>query len=295
MNQVKPYAPADYCPPLSCETPVTRIEREHFVCRFALARSLDSQVAELPGQDAIRIREDGSRLVFALCDGISQSYVGSLGASFLSDKLVDWLWSRPAPKNSPASNQEELASFLIQLVEPASKQVREYPLPPELPAPLRSVLEQRRTQGTEAMFVCGLVDVPADWIFLAWLGNSRLRVWGVLCERTSELRHFSRTGERWSSSRGPVGGDVHTWQNSLKTLSRVEAYSDGLSILDLLPMPDPLDDRMLNDTILDAGDQLANDDISFIEISFLSHIPSPAVQANRVPTGVLSSLFSRDI
>jgi len=231
------------------ETPVTSRQRERFGYRYAYARSADSRTANDPGQDYLTLREDGRRLAFVLCDGVSQSFYGDLAAQFLGDALVEWLWNRNPP--NPEAFREELADFLDALVETATARVAAYSLPDSLPPMVRQVLEEKRALGSETTFVAGLLDTDAGVLLLAWMGDSRLRLWGKEGELTDRLGDTFHTQERWSTRRGRIG-ELHTTWMPLSGLRYLMVYSDGLARLDRL-MARHFRDRSIQSIIEDTG------------------------------------------
>ena len=70
------------------DTPVIAEQRRVYGYRYAYNRSADSQAHHDKGQDYLTFHENGKRLVFALCDGVSQSFYGDLAAYLLGDALV---------------------------------------------------------------------------------------------------------------------------------------------------------------------------------------------------------------
>ena len=244
------------------ETPVTAQQRQAFGYRYAYSRSADSRVHQDQGEDYLAIHENGQRLVFALCDGVSQSFYGNLAARLLGEALVYWLW-----KGSPANEetfQKDLEAFLDSLVEPASKQVETYPIPQNLALMTHQVLEQKRAVGSESTFVASLLDFAAGQLFLAWMGDSRLRLWGEDGEITSRLGESFHTAERWSTRRGRIG-DLHIFSMPLSELRYLIAYSDGLARLDKI-MARHFRDASIDSIIEDALLRPESDDTSFCEV-----------------------------
>ncbi|MFN3763249.1 MAG: protein phosphatase 2C domain-containing protein, partial [Anaerolineae bacterium] len=252
------------------ETPVTARQRARFGYRYAYARSADSRASGDPGQDYLALREDGVRLAFALCDGVGQSFYGDLAARLLGDALVDYLWELH-PADSEAL-REDLAAFLDRLVEAASAQVAAYPLPEGLPPMLRQVLEEKRALGSESTFVAGLLDTEAGVLHLAWMGDSRLRLWGPDGEFTARLGDTFHTQERWSTRRGRVG-ELHTLSVPLRELRYAVAYSDGLARLDRV-MTRHFRDASIQAVIDDTLLRPESDDIAFLEIWLGNRRPS---------------------
>lgn len=244
------------------ELPVQSVEHRRFSCRYGYARSADCQGFDGRGEDFLLVRSDERRLAFALCDGVSQSFQADLGARFLGERLVRWIWEGLPPDSGAAAVERELDLLLRELAPLATEELRRAEIPPDTPARLRKVLEQKRGEGTESMFVAGLVDPGAGRVVLAWMGDSRARLWGPDAEVTGVLGDSRHTGERWSSRLGPVGRP-HVYIGPLAPLRCVVAYSDGLAQLDGAAAP-PASDQELTGLIM-AG--AAKDDVSYVEVT----------------------------
>jgi len=256
--------------PQDRETPVTGQQRRKFGYRYAYARSADSRANNDPGQDFLCLREDGQRLVFALCDGVSQSFYGDLAARLLGEALVDWLWDK-APSD-PAALPSALEAFLDSLVVSAGRQVEAHPLPDDLPPMVRQVLEQKRALGSETTFAAGRLDLSRGRLDLAWMGDSRLRLWGHEGEITARLGETFHTQERWSTRRGRIGS-LHTFTLSTRDLRYLMAYSDGLAILDKI-LSRHFRAASIEAIIADSLRRPESDDISFLEIWLGDRPPS---------------------
>jgi len=244
------------------DTPVAAEQHRVYGYRYAYSRSADSQAHLDKGQDYLTFHENGKRLIFALCDGVSQSFYGDLAAHLLGDALVYWLWKRTP--TLVETLQKDLEAFVDSLVEPASKQVETYPIPSDLAPMIYQVLEQKRAVGSESTFVAGLFDFAAGQLFLAWMGDSRLRLWGKDGEITGRLGDAFHTQERWSTRRGRIG-DLHTLSMPLGELRYLIAYSDGLAKLDKV-MARHFRDASIDSIIEDALLQPESDDTSFFEV-----------------------------
>ncbi|MGQ9804408.1 MAG: protein phosphatase 2C domain-containing protein, partial [Anaerolineae bacterium] len=255
------------------ETPATGRQGKRFGYRYAYARSADSRAADDPGQDFLIIREDGVRLCFALCDGVSQSFYGDLAARLLGEALVDWLW-RQRPSTGADPLRKGLEAYLDSVVGVASEIVASHPVPDDLPPMVRQVLEEKRALGSESTFIAGLVDTEAGAAFLAWMGDSRLRLWDSQGEFTARLGDTFHTQERWSTRRGRIG-QLHTALIPLHDLRFLVAYSDGLAILDRR-MTRHLRDTSIEAAIAYAGRSPTSDDISYLEIWLGDGRPSKA-------------------
>ncbi len=263
------------------ETPV-RVERyAAFSWRYAYARAAETRKFDAPGEDYLTFRYGDGVFVFALCDGVSQSFFGGLAARFLGDRLINWLWQEPT---QDASEQSVLTAFtenLNALAAQSRSMIKDHPLPTGIPEMLRDVLEEKRTMGSETTFVCGRIDLPGAQypdgrMFLSWMGDSRLRLWGPGGERTAELGKTFLTEQRWSTHRGPVKGDPHMLvapilRNGNRQVVQLMAYSDGLSVVD--QYAESPSSEELNKLISAAAQTAVSDDISFLEL-WLEQNPS---------------------
>ncbi len=255
--------PATIRVPQSRETPVTRFERPGFVYRYTYARSDDSRRAGDPGQDYLVIREDHVRWAFALCDGVSQSFMGDVAAAIVAEALIDWLWT-DCPNADDSEEVSRLCSgMLTKLTMPATAAVAGIEIPSDLPEMLRDVLERKRRLGSESTFVAGRLDIDNERAVLLWMGDSRLRIWDEHGETTKDLGDSFHTQERWSTHRGPVG-TVHARVIQTRRIRRLLAYSDGLGWADGRLTVSLAHDG-LDGMIAEAGTLPTSDDISYLE------------------------------
>jgi hypothetical protein len=265
----------------------------HFSLRYLYTRSSDTRQADERGQDYIAFRHDERRVVFAVCDGVSQSFFGDLAARFLGDALVDWLWnSLPTRQLREESIERLLRSHLRALTSEATETVQALSLPGEAPPMLRDVLEHKRSIGSETMFVCGSLEMPGPelpggHVVLAWMGDSELQLWSKSGDRTKELDADWETARRWSSKVGPKGGSVGVFVGSLRDTRRVLAYSDGICSL-REQLGRGMSDSGLKEGVNRLSQTPASDDISFLEIEIL---PEPAPIP--VPTALTVPAFLR--
>ncbi|MCI0645799.1 MAG: fibronectin type III domain-containing protein [Chloroflexi bacterium] len=257
----------------SGETPVQVRTQPQYTYRFAYARSADSQSTGDTGQDYLVVLEEEATFIFALCDGVSQSFFGDIAARTLADALVAWLAGEPAADSTVAESAvfcQALHDYLQSLTATASQRINHFALPEDTPPLLRDVLEQKRQLGSESTFVCGRVDLPKNgWpggrLALAWMGDSRLRLWGLQEERSQLFGDTFHSGQRWSTRRGPIGGPPNCLVSTLSGLAGLTVYSDGLALLDgygRLP-----DDRELNQLLAQAQARPESDDISFLDLA----------------------------
>lgn len=263
------------------ETKVSRTVRNLYYFRYAYARSKECQLNGDPGQDYLAFREDSNRLVFILCDGVSQSFIGDLAASFLGSQMLEWCWSI---RLSPAVElQNHLQTYLNSLVLVATRKVADKLLPKEIPEMLRSVLEEKRVQGSETMLVGGIVDFQQHQAYLISLGDMRLRVWDTrLQEITTEIGFHLDTNSRWSTLRGAVGR-VSVTALPFEEISCIAAYSDGLARIDGTSVICLSDDIVQKEIDLSFHTP-SSDDISFFQICLgetstaILNLPAPTVR-----------------
>ncbi|MEI6776385.1 MAG: protein phosphatase 2C domain-containing protein [Chloroflexales bacterium] len=247
------------------------VERTGYWCRYAYARSTDSRATNDVGQDRLVLRIDDQQISLVLCDGVSQSFVGDLAARMLADALLDWLST--TVESSSATVIESLTDRLTVLVAEAQSAIDGFMLPDDIPPMLRDVLEQKRALGSESTFIAVLIDVTMGRMVLAWMGDSRLRLWGIDAERTREFGESFHTAERWSSRRGAVGSP-HVAVLTLADVTRLLIYSDGLSQLDHQG-DNVLSNEELNVLIEDVGNAPTSDDVSLVEIWLQQAEPQP--------------------
>lgn len=239
------------------ETPVTFVAQSQFSHRFSYARALESQQYNDPGQDYLTFLQDGSRFVFVLCDGVSQSFIGDLAARVLGKQLISRL--RSGRYSSEAAFRVALTKHLGRLTQSASVEVANYPLPSDLPDFQRVVLDEKRAHGSETTFVVGYLDLATDVALFGWMGDSRLRLWRKDGREMVLPAESFKTFERWSTRKG-IDGELHVIEHRLSDLGRIQTYSDGIFTLD------EFDELVSTAVIMKETDVLGDDDISFLEI-----------------------------
>lgn len=260
--------------PQDRETPLQAGCNEAFAWRYAYARSADCRAVGDPGQDYLTFGSDQRGFVFALCDGVSQSFYGGLAARLLGDALLEWLGEHLPAIADPSIIRQALGLFLEKLTVEATVQIQRQRLPPDIPPMLRDVLETKRAIGSQSTFICGRIELPSldhpdGRLILAWMGDSRLRLWGTEGERSAALPETFDADERWSSREGLVGGEPHVFTTPLgngdKGSLTVIAYSDGLAALD--ERTDPPSDTALEELLSLANQSATSDDVAFLEVS----------------------------
>jgi len=250
------------------------INLEHYAYRYAYVRSTDSRNFADPGQDYLTFTPQENTFTFALCDGVSQSFFGNIGAKLLGDGLLSWLSSNNV-EHEHGRLQASLSNFLVNYAKETVQIVEKYSLPEKVPSMLRDVLEKKREHGSESTFVCGRIDFPSRTlsrgrVLFAWMGDSRLRFWRNDQECSQELDGEFITSQRFSTKKGPVGGDPNVFIADLGStendnrITKVLAYSDGITSID--GYKDYISQKMLFDLLISAMESPTSDDISLIEI-----------------------------
>lgn len=249
------------------ETSASLVSGDHFYYRYAYSRSADTIKSNSTGQDALTIREEGARLVFVLCDGVSQSFYGNLASRFLSEEMNLWLWQNSDHLFDQYEVGDTLSGFLNKLTENASRIVSNQSLPEDISPLLRTVLEKKRGLGSESTFVAGCLDADRQQALFAWMGDSRLRIWSVEGEINQNKFGIDtfKTQERWSTCKGLIG-ELHCNKLKLDQIHHVMVYSDGLARLDTKIRKNSPSNQTLSQLITESGRLAASDDISYLEI-----------------------------
>ena len=246
-----------------------------FTVRYAYARSAESRLEDEPGQDYLTFNQSNKSFCFVVCDGVSQSFFGDLAAQVLGDGLIQWLIAQ----NSNIGKKQltpSLHSHLVALTGPGSQIVESHQIDKDIPAMLESVLEEKRTLGSESMFFCGRIDLPGKEfprgrVLFSWMGDGRIRTWNRKKELTKNLGLEQETGKRWSTKKGLVGGDPGFFLGALASPTRkylyqhILAYTDGFVLLD--KEKPPVSNKKYDQLIEQSLALPENDDLTMIEVS----------------------------
>jgi hypothetical protein len=260
-----------YVDPFS-ETPMTAMRREEFAIRYLYSRSSESQSANVTGQDTIRFRYSDNKIVFAVCDGVGQSFNGHLASQIIGDHLVKWLWDLPTETLLNArAFPIQIREYLNSLTKYATGVVNSYSIPQDMSKVVINVLEEMRSLGSETTFVCGCIALPSGklpegGVAISWLGDTVFRMWDKSGHLINMKTDFI-TGQHWSTQKGLQGKKPYTWvSNSLKNIGRLTVFSDGLMpIKDLIEQV--VDDEIIYDSAQAISKSGAGDDLSYLEVS----------------------------
>lgn len=256
--------------PQDRETNITRQRDGVFHYRYAYSRSTDTKKVDDVGQDFLSLATSERRFAFALCDGVSQSFYGDLGARVLGEKLREWFFDLDLEQHDE-NITASLFNELTLLAEDATTLVKEFEIPENVPAFVRPALEKKRNLGSESTFVAGVLDVDKKAACFAWMGDSRLKVWLGKDELDEHFHGKFHTNERWSTRKGPVG-ELHIAVLSISDFDHFITYSDGLAILDKKlkrfrnKSANPLSDAHIADAIETSGRLPSSDDISYLDL-----------------------------
>jgi hypothetical protein len=178
---------------------------------------------EARGQDFVLVQAGSDRLVFAVCDGVSQSFFGDLAAHFLGFRLGDFLWRDPGRATRERTAVAKMAEFLNRLIPEASLLVDKTELGPIVTGMLRESLQERKGYGSEAVFVAGRVDLGRGRLSVWQLGNVSINV-GPTSDTCPPPGPMPSDANRWSSARG-VRGRIRFEHIPLP--ERLLVYTDG--------------------------------------------------------------------
>lgn len=246
------------------EQPISSFEQD-FTCRFAYGRAAETVLLSEKGQDYMGFAVDSGACSFVLCDGVGLSYRGDFASKFLGKNLLEWL------RKGNGLSAQQFERKLQELTELSSREADLYRVEEGTPPLLKEVLEEKQRLGSESMYICGRVDLPnrihrKGRLWLAWQGDSRLRLFHDQTELSARFGDNFHTAERWSTRHGTVGGKPHVFQCSLDYLTgyRLLMYSDGLNDLDPISerVPDTEVQVLMNALHTDG----LEDDASFLEI-----------------------------
>jgi hypothetical protein len=224
---------------------------------YVYTRSSDTRQANSMGQDFIAFQWDAARIAFAICDGVSQSFYGELAARFLGMRLVGALWR---------GQLADLPQLLADWKTEATQAIIGKAINQALPELQRVALERKREQGSESMFIAGLVDRAAKTAHLFWMGDMRIWLWDAAGQEIPIPDASFETRERWSSRVGPKNGSVRTAVVSLDQVAHLTVHSDGVGTF--APRLNEVSQDLLNSIVAVQNSASSSDDISVLDIDF---------------------------
>ncbi|WP_433943225.1 hypothetical protein [Paenibacillus sp. SN-8-1] len=249
--------------------PLSEKVTSRFTCRYTYSPSDETIESGEASQDFLAVGVEGHTCRFVICDGVSLSYRGDFAASFLGQRMFNWLG------HTKELSGQGFEQFLCDLVPDASETVDNLEIPSDMPLLLKDVLEEKRSRGAETMYLCGRIDLPEPGrtqgrIWLAWQGDCRLRRWVDNEELITEPGSFV-TKERWSVRHGAVGGSPHVYTEDFTQQNekhRIMIYTDGFKILDRCEDPPEMISILNRIFVNQAKEAHLEDDASWLELSW---------------------------
>jgi len=302
----------------STETNLNSIsDKSGLTIRYSYKRSADTRENNKNGQDYLTFHLQTGKVIFALCDGVSQSFYGDIGSRILGNRLMNWMKNEIPlddfellPKNEEKNQivitqlANNLSKQLELLKQEATEEIFQRDISHITNPWLREELEDRRKNcGTHSNFTCGIVEAPKNnlpfgRILLFWLGDAKLRWYVGMNDETELLGGKWISSERWSSKDGVIGESIHGYMNVTHKVSTLIAHSDGMD-----PFPTQWYQPFLNFDLLNAHfsglqERPNNDDVSFIEINlqnsvypFLSRDHIVESQNTKIPSNQSTGLL----
>ncbi len=266
------------------DTPARREITPSATLIYLYDRSRDSKNGETPGQDFIAFCYDERRIAFAVCDGVSQSFYGDLAARFLGERLTAWFYGL---RSVSGNLGDKVELTLSGWTEEATRLVQSRIISADLAPMIRDALERKRENGSESMFVAGLVDFEHRQLGVCWMGDMRLWLWDHAGQPVELPGAVWETRERWSSRIGPKNGRPRVAVLPLDHIARLTIHSDGIGSRATELQTITLD--RLDQLAQELNQTPASDDVSVFDI-WLGHveaeplaIPAPYTPDEREP------------
>jgi hypothetical protein len=260
------------------DTPARREITPVAILTYLYDRSRDSKQSNALGQDFIAYRYASQRITFAVCDGVSQSFYGDLAARFLGERLVLWLDEFPAVESEFAADVD---GVLRVWTDEATRLVEAKSVNPHLAPMIRDALDRKRENGSETMFVAGIVDFEQHRLAVCWMGDMRLWLWDAAGNPVDLPGAEWLTRERWSTRVGPKNGDPRTAIVPLENVARITIHSDGVGSRAPELASITLDE--LNQLARDLSMSPASDDVSILDIAIGDGAPTPVTATLATP------------
>ena len=261
------------------DSPVSTFFSKNISLRYAYKRKLDAKDdSGYRGEDYLVVRSEEAKTVFALCDGVASSFFGALGSQLLGEALVDWLWYSFADSTlTPTDGDVEskaLAEFLNANTEIGKELTSQKDISSNNIYLARELKERKEAHGTQSNFVCGVINYPkekveAGYVYLFWLGDAKLRLFKGKQENTELLNATWDSSEAWSSIHGVVG-NIHSRFLSTNDVDHIIAHSDGANPVEQNLQPSNNNGQL--DKLLAQAQEIKDDDVSYLEISFRKKI-----------------------
>ncbi|MHA0856068.1 hypothetical protein [Paenibacillus sp. CMAA1364] len=216
-------------------------------CRYGYGRAISKTSEGELGQDFLQVHIMDDICNFTLCKGIGNNDDKSLASRLLGQTLMEWL----------ETTQDWSSECFQALLKNASQ----------------SSQDAGQLSGLDAMYICGQIELPTverpiGRIWLAWQGDSRLKLWKEDFEVSQYFNETLSQTQWWSSEHGPIGGAPYVYQSRLESgiPMRLQVYTEGISDLD--PIQDWLPDEQIQ-LLFDAPHTYGlREDASFLEFKW---------------------------
>jgi serine/threonine protein phosphatase PrpC len=214
---------------------------------------------EAKNEDAVAWRLDPRGLfAFAVCDGVSQSYYGSIAANFLAEALVRHLPELVTDLAVPPASTAELMRAQLdawsedgrQLTEQHQERLEQSGTYALVNPIVREQMEHRRQRhGSQAVFFCGCLDFrPGSGrkSLFAWMGNVQGQAFDCARKRLLDTARMVNDQNRWTTVHG-CRGDLLTRWIATEQIDQVLVVSDGLVdvVQELTALSEAEEPRML--------------------------------------------------
>ncbi|EJQ51594.1 hypothetical protein IEQ_01838 [Bacillus cereus BAG6X1-2] len=247
------------------ETVLQEKKSKHFTYQYSYVRAKETQDLNESGQDFLVFQDNGTNFIFVLCDGVGMSFHGEIAAKFLGMKLLNLF-------ETFLETEQDISILLNEELEKwkeeASEEIRAFQLPEETPWLLRDVLEEKRKQGSEAMFIGGKIELIPNQdkvqVTMVTHGDSFVQLFQEKKDRLNVMKFERNIGKRWSTQRGIIGGELEVFSKTLskEEVNRIVIHSDGLMSLMQYNFEEVLTE------IERAQCSPTSDDISYLDISW---------------------------
>src|SRR5918911_5032204 len=130
-------------------------------------RCPDFDAINQPGQDFVTVRVDENYVAGVVSDGVSRSFYGDIAAKHVSEWLSEALWEN---REHPL-NQHQMSDILVGIEKQVALIVSEVSIPTHLPDIQRTVLEDRRSKGSQTVFAAFILDIKRSKLRLYQVGD----------------------------------------------------------------------------------------------------------------------------
>lgn len=171
-----------------------KVDREIERLFVGYRRCAEFDPLDQPGQDAAALVADRDYIVGVVADGVSQSFFGNIAAGYVSEHVLDLIWSG-RKQRLPG---DELERSLLTLQQSVQEYVIDYQLSVSISDMLRDALEATRKKGSQAVFSAFHLARATGEMRLYQVGD--VDAWVSSGGETKPIR--AEKSGRWSSAGG---------------------------------------------------------------------------------------------